>query len=77
MGMYSMLEGDDIKLEGVPRIAKASVLASEVLLSQCFPVGSDGIAPSECTRVDFGSGLGGTARMAADEFGCHVRLGPW
>ena len=44
--MYSMLEGDDIKLEGVPRIAKASVLASEVLLSQCFPVGSDGIAPS-------------------------------
>ena len=74
--MYSMLQGDDAKLKGVPRIARASVLTSEVLLSLCFPAGSDGIAPDERNLVDLGSGFGGTARMAAKAYGCHVRLRP-
>lgn len=72
MGMYSMLEGDDAKLEGVPRISRASALSSEVLLSRCFPAGGDGAAPDKCTLVDLGSGFGGTARIAAKEYGCKV-----
>ncbi|CAN0541518.1 unnamed protein product, partial [Laminaria digitata] len=75
VGMYSMLKGDDQKLEGVSRIAKAGAVCTQVLLSWCFPPGSDGDTAhtDKCTLVDLGSGFGGTARVAARELGCKVR----
>lgn len=72
MGLYSELEEDDSKLETVERISKASTLVTKSLLSYCFPV--DGPAPASCTAVDMGSGYGGTARVAAREYGCRVIL---
>ena len=71
-----MLGDDDAKLDGVPRIARASALASELLLSLCFPADRVGNAPNKYTLVDLGSGFGGTARMAAKKYGCQVRLRP-
>lgn len=70
VGLYSELEEDDSKLETVERISKASTLVTKSLLSYCFPV--DGPAPASCTAVDMGSGYGGTARVAAREYGCRV-----
>ncbi|CAM9322755.1 unnamed protein product, partial [Scytosiphon promiscuus] len=74
VGLYTKLEGDDAKLEGVSRITKASSLCTDELLSRCFPEGEDGGSPppTECTMMDMGSGYGGTARVAATKFGCKV-----
>ncbi|CAN0491286.1 unnamed protein product, partial [Scytosiphon promiscuus] len=71
VGLYTKLEGDDAKLEGVSRITKASSLCTEELLSRCFPTGTTP-PPSECTMLDMGSGYGGTARVAAKTLGCKV-----
>eukprot|EP00903_Cladosiphon_okamuranus_P013609 g12674.t1 len=70
VGLYTKLEGDDAKLEGVPRITKASSLTTDALLSRCFPEGSP--PASESTMMDMGSGYGGTARVAAKTLGCKV-----
>lgn len=72
MGLHTMLEGDDAKLEGVPRIAKASSVTTQELLSRFFPSDS-GFVPDKCTIMDMGAGFGGTARVAAKELGCKVR----
>ncbi|CAM9342480.1 unnamed protein product, partial [Hapterophycus canaliculatus] len=74
VGLYTKLEGDDAKLEGVSRITKASSLCTEEVLSRCFPAGDGGASPtpSECTMLDMGSGYGGTARVAATKLGCKV-----
>ena len=71
MGLHTMLEGDDAKLEGVPKISKASSIATQELLSRFFPSGS-GFVPNKCTVMDMGAGFGGTARVAAKELGCKV-----
>ena len=55
----------------MPRVTKASSLSTQELLSRCFPSG-DGPAPDKCTLMDMGAGYGGTARVAAKEFGCKV-----
>ena len=69
--MYTNLQGEDTKLEGIRRINKASSLSTEELLSRCFPGGGD-LALDTCTIMDMGAGYGGTARVAAKEFGCKV-----
>ena len=74
LGLYTNLQGEDSKLEGVPRITKASSLSTEELLSRCFPRGGSP-APDTCTLLDMGAGYGGTARVAAKEFGCKVHGG--
>ena len=67
-----MLQGEDAELKGVPMVAKANTLATQELLSRCFP-GRDGdTAPDKSTIMDMGAGYGGTARIAAKEFGCKV-----
>ncbi|CAN0508209.1 unnamed protein product, partial [Scytosiphon promiscuus] len=71
VGLHSRLEGDDAKLKGVPRISKASSLSTQELLSRFFASDS-GFVPDKCTVMDMGSGFGGTARVAAKEFGCKV-----
>lgn len=79
VGLYHLLKGDDAKLEGVERIKHAGVITTNVLLEKALPVtgrSSDGI-----TIMDMGSAHGGTARIAAKEFGCNVwrimtRFGP-
>lgn len=71
MGLYSMLEGDDANLQGVPRISKACSISTRELLSRFFPSDSD-FVPEKCTVMDMGAGFGGTARVAAKEFGCKV-----
>lgn len=74
VGLYTKFQGEDKNLKGVQRIAKASSINTQELLSLCFPSGGDGsLAPDKCTLVDMGSGLGGTARVAAKEYGCDVR----
>lgn len=55
-------------------MAKASFLGTQELMSLCFPSGG-GLAPDECTLMDMGAGFGGTARVAAKEYGCKVRGG--
>ena len=71
MGIHTMLKGEDAKLEGVPRISKASSISTTELLNRFFP--SDcGFDPSKSTVMDMGSGFGGTARVAAKELGCKV-----
>ncbi|CAM9539498.1 unnamed protein product [Pylaiella littoralis] len=82
VGLYTKLDGDDAKLEGVPRITKASSMCTDKLLSLCFPgdaaanadADADAAAtpPSKCTLMDMGSGYGGTARVAATKLGCKV-----
>ena len=72
MGLYNKLRGDDAELEGVSKIMKASSLCTEELLARCFPTG-EGPPPDKSTLMDLGSGCGGTARVAAKEFGCTVR----
>lgn len=74
VGLYTTLEGDDAKLEGVPRITRASSVTTDELLSRCFPEGEGAPPPSECTLMDMGSGYGGTARVAARKLGCKVSL---
>lgn len=74
VGLYTKLEGEDGKLEGVPRITAASSLSTQKLLAHSFP--KDGPSPADCTLVDLGSGYGGTARVAAKELGCKVRACP-
>lgn len=71
MGLYSMLEGDDAKLEGVAKISQATSLSTKELLSRFFPTDS-GFLPDKCTVMDMGSGFGGIGRMAAKELGCKV-----
>lgn len=71
MGLHTMLEGDDAKLEGVAKISKASSIATQELLSRFFPSDS-GFVPNKCTVMDMGAGFGGTARVAAKELGCKV-----
>lgn len=71
VGLYSMLEGDDANLQGVPRISKACSISTRELLSRFFPSDSD-FVPEKCTVMDMGAGFGGTARVAAKEFGCKV-----
>lgn len=66
-----MLEGDDAKLGGVPKISKASSIATQELLSRFFPSDSC-FVPDKCTVMDMGAGFGGTARVAAKELGCKV-----
>ena len=71
MGIHSMFEGEDAKLEGVSRISKASSISTTELLKRFFP--SDcGFDPSKSTVLDMGAGFGGTARVAAKELGCKV-----
>eukprot|EP00752_Nemacystus_decipiens_P001516 g1487.t1 len=72
VGLYTMLEGDDAKLDGVRRITRASSVATDELLTRCFPEGESAPPPSECTLMDMGSGYGGTARVAAKKLGCKV-----
>lgn len=72
MGAYTKLAGEDAKLEGVPRITKASSLATDELLSRSFPAECTP-PPPECTMLDMGSGYGGTARVAAKRHGLKVR----
>ena len=75
VGLYTMLEGKDAELVGVPKITKASSICTRELLARCFPSGN-GPAPDTCTLLDLGSGYGGTARAAAKEFGCKVGPSP-
>lgn len=72
VGLYTSLEGDDAKLEGVPRITRASDLCTQMLLAKGFS--PEGPRPDECTVMDLGAGYGGSAREAAKQFGCKVRL---
>lgn len=73
VGVYTKFEGEDKELKGAPRIAKASSINTQGLLSLCFPGGEGSLASDKCTLLDMGSGLGGTARVAAKEYGCDVR----
>lgn len=65
VGLYDLMIGEDAKLEGAARISRASTLSAQERLRRCFP--ADGPAPETCTIVDFGSGVGGTARLAAKQ----------
>ncbi|CAM9353219.1 unnamed protein product, partial [Laminaria digitata] len=72
VGLYTKFQGEDKKLKGVQRIAKASSISTQELLSLCFPAGDGSLAPEKCVLVDMGAGFGGTARVAAKEYGCDV-----
>ena len=73
VGLYTKFEGEDTKLKGVDRINRANCINTAEVLSVCFPAGGDGPAPSKCVLMDMGAGLGGTARVAAKDYGCDVR----
>ena len=75
MGLYTKLQGEDAKLEGIPKVIRANILATDEVLSKCFPGGQGDPAPDACTMMDMGAGYGGTARVAAKEFGCKVHGG--
>eukprot|EP00904_Undaria_pinnatifida_P006109 jgi/Undpi1/2628/HiC_scaffold_13.g06007.m1 len=72
VGLYTKFEGEDTKLKGVDRINRANCINTAEVLSVCFPAGGDGPAPSKCVLMDMGAGLGGTARVAAKDYGCDV-----
>ena len=73
VGLYAKLEGEDTKLKGVDKINRASCVNTAEVLSLFFPAGGHGPAPSKCVLMDMGAGLGGTARVAAKDYGCDVR----